>query len=150
MVLGFLSRGRAGTIKRSGFVGRHSMSSVFYRAPGQAYPRAVRGEGVYLWDADGQKYLDGSGGAAISCGFVDGGGGGSRSVDHGDGSYSLTWSTHAPGDFAAFVKLDGIHVLGSPLQLPMCGTPAAPVRARRAHTCAAAAGSRFPGRASRG
>ena len=43
------------------------MSSVFYRAPGQAYPRAVRGEGVYLWDADGQKYLDGSGGAAISC-----------------------------------------------------------------------------------
>ncbi len=28
---------------------------------------AVRGEGVYLYDADGKQYLDGSGGAAISC-----------------------------------------------------------------------------------
>jgi len=27
----------------------------------------VRGEGCYLYDADGQKYLDGSGGAAVSC-----------------------------------------------------------------------------------
>lgn len=27
----------------------------------------VRGEGVYLYDADGKQYLDGSGGAAISC-----------------------------------------------------------------------------------
>jgi adenosylmethionine-8-amino-7-oxononanoate aminotransferase len=28
---------------------------------------AVRGEGVYLYDADGNQYLDGSGGAAVSC-----------------------------------------------------------------------------------
>ena len=27
----------------------------------------VRGEGVYLYDAEGKQYLDGSGGAAISC-----------------------------------------------------------------------------------
>jgi len=27
----------------------------------------VRGDGVYLYDADGKQYLDGSGGAAISC-----------------------------------------------------------------------------------
>jgi len=31
------------------------------------YPLVVRGEGVYLYDADGKQYLDGSGGAAISC-----------------------------------------------------------------------------------
>jgi len=31
------------------------------------YPMVVRGEGVYLYDADGKQYLDGSGGAAISC-----------------------------------------------------------------------------------
>jgi adenosylmethionine-8-amino-7-oxononanoate aminotransferase len=28
---------------------------------------AVRGQGVYLYDADGKEYLDGSGGAAVSC-----------------------------------------------------------------------------------
>ena len=31
------------------------------------YPMAVRGEGVYLYDANGKQYLDVSGGAAISC-----------------------------------------------------------------------------------
>jgi adenosylmethionine-8-amino-7-oxononanoate aminotransferase len=43
------------------------MASVFYRNPGHDYPVAVRGEGVYLYDAEGKQYLDGSGGAAISC-----------------------------------------------------------------------------------
>ena len=43
------------------------MASVFYREPGHDYPVAVRGEGVYLYDAEGKQYLDGSGGAAISC-----------------------------------------------------------------------------------
>ena len=43
------------------------MASVFYRDPGHDYPVAVRGEGVYLYDAEGKQYLDGSGGAAISC-----------------------------------------------------------------------------------
>ena len=43
------------------------MASVFYRDPGHDYPVAVRGEGVYVYDADGKQYLDGSGGAAISC-----------------------------------------------------------------------------------
>ncbi len=43
------------------------MGSVFYRNPLQDYPMVVRGEGVYLYDADGKQYLDGSGGAAISC-----------------------------------------------------------------------------------
>lgn len=43
------------------------MSSVFYRDPQQDYPRGLRGDGVYLYDTDGRQYLDGSGGAAVSC-----------------------------------------------------------------------------------
>lgn len=41
-------------------------SSVFYRTPVKRYPVAVRGEGVYLWDADGRRYLDGSSGALVA------------------------------------------------------------------------------------
>lgn len=43
------------------------MSSVFYRSPNHRYPRGARGEGVYLYDDTGKQYLDGSGGAAVSC-----------------------------------------------------------------------------------
>ncbi|MGI9201131.1 MAG: aspartate aminotransferase family protein [Woeseiaceae bacterium] len=43
------------------------MSNVFYRSDGYNYPVATRGEGVYLYDADGNEYLDGCGGAAVSC-----------------------------------------------------------------------------------
>jgi len=42
-------------------------SNVFYRNPKHDYPVAMRGDGVYLYDADGKQYLDGSGGAAVSC-----------------------------------------------------------------------------------
>lgn len=41
--------------------------SVFYRDLGHDYPVAVRGEGVYVYDATGKQYLDGSGGAAVNC-----------------------------------------------------------------------------------
>ncbi len=43
------------------------MSNVFYRTPRHIYPRAVRGQGVYVYDDGGKQYLDGSGGAAVSC-----------------------------------------------------------------------------------
>ena len=43
------------------------MSSVFYRSPNHTYPRGARGEGVYLYDDQGKQYLDGSGGAAVTC-----------------------------------------------------------------------------------
>jgi adenosylmethionine-8-amino-7-oxononanoate aminotransferase len=43
------------------------MSHVFHRAPRQSYLTAVRGEGAYLYDRDGKRYLDASGGAAVSC-----------------------------------------------------------------------------------
>ncbi|ABF45474.1 aminotransferase class-III [Deinococcus geothermalis DSM 11300] len=40
-------------------------SSVFYRSR-KPYPTAVRGEGVYLYDAQGWRYLDGSSGALVA------------------------------------------------------------------------------------
>ena len=43
------------------------MTRVFHRNPREAYPVAVRGEGAYLIDRDGKRYLDASGGAAVSC-----------------------------------------------------------------------------------
>lgn len=43
------------------------MTRVFHRNPRERYPVAVRGEGAYLVDRDGKRYLDASGGAAVSC-----------------------------------------------------------------------------------
>jgi adenosylmethionine-8-amino-7-oxononanoate aminotransferase len=43
------------------------MTHVFHRNPGQQYPTAVAGDGPYLIDASGKRYLDGSCGAAVSC-----------------------------------------------------------------------------------
>ena len=44
-----------------------SMSHVFHRHAGHEYPVAVAGDGVYLVDRQGRRYLDASGGAAVSC-----------------------------------------------------------------------------------
>lgn len=43
------------------------MTHVFHRDPRNRYPLAVRGDGAYLVDAEGRRYLDASGGAAVSC-----------------------------------------------------------------------------------
>jgi adenosylmethionine-8-amino-7-oxononanoate aminotransferase len=43
------------------------MTHVFHRHLRQTYPTAVAGDGPYLIDAEGRRYLDGSGGAAVSC-----------------------------------------------------------------------------------
>ena len=43
------------------------MSHVFHRDPGRTYPMAVGGDGAYLIDSTGKRYLDASGGAAVSC-----------------------------------------------------------------------------------
>ena len=42
-------------------------SHVFHRDPRIGYPVAVRGEGAYIYDREGRRYLDASGGAAVSC-----------------------------------------------------------------------------------
>ena len=43
------------------------MSHVFPRHSHISAPIAVSGEGCYLIDSNGKRYLDGSGGAAVSC-----------------------------------------------------------------------------------
>jgi len=44
-----------------------AVTHVFHRDPRLKYPVAVRGEGAYLYDREGKRYLDASGGAAVSC-----------------------------------------------------------------------------------
>jgi adenosylmethionine-8-amino-7-oxononanoate aminotransferase len=44
-----------------------SSTHVFHRHLRQQYPVAVAGDGPYLVDSHGKRYLDGSGGAAVSC-----------------------------------------------------------------------------------
>jgi len=43
------------------------MSHVFHRNSRAEPPTVARGEGAYLYDTSGKAYLDGSGGAAVSC-----------------------------------------------------------------------------------
>jgi len=43
------------------------VTRVFHRNPRETYPVAVRGDGAYLVDREGRRYLDASGGAAVSC-----------------------------------------------------------------------------------
>jgi adenosylmethionine-8-amino-7-oxononanoate aminotransferase len=44
---------------------RYPDSHVFYRKLTRGYPRIVRGDGCYLYDDRGRRYLDGSGGAYV-------------------------------------------------------------------------------------
>ncbi|HZB27684.1 MAG TPA: aspartate aminotransferase family protein [Gemmatimonadales bacterium] len=44
---------------------RYPDSQVFYRKLTRNYPRIVRGEGCYVYDDEGHRYLDGSGGAYV-------------------------------------------------------------------------------------
>ena len=44
---------------------RYPKSPVFYRRLKRDYPRIVRGEGVWLYDAEGNRYLDGCSGAYV-------------------------------------------------------------------------------------
>ena len=43
------------------------MEHVFHRFPKTKLPVAARGAGMYLYDTDGNEYLDACGGAAVSC-----------------------------------------------------------------------------------
>jgi adenosylmethionine-8-amino-7-oxononanoate aminotransferase len=43
------------------------MTHIFHRQLNQDMPKAVRGEGIYIFDSNGKQYLDASGGAAVSC-----------------------------------------------------------------------------------
>ena len=41
----------------------HASEPLLHRDPNQHYPVMVRGEGIYLYDADGRRYVDGTAGA---------------------------------------------------------------------------------------
>lgn len=43
------------------------MHHVFHRHTQSALPVAVKGDGIYVIDSNGRRYLDASGGAAVSC-----------------------------------------------------------------------------------
>ena len=49
--------------------------------------------------------------------------------DQGDGTYKLQWSSSSPGTFTVYVKVDGLHVIGSPARMvlvpgvPLTTTP---------------------------
>jgi adenosylmethionine-8-amino-7-oxononanoate aminotransferase len=43
------------------------MTRIVHRSIAHKYPVAVRGEGIHIWDAAGKRYIDASGGAAVSC-----------------------------------------------------------------------------------
>ena len=43
------------------------MGHVFHRSPEAALPSAAEGDGAYILDTAGKRYLDASGGAAVSC-----------------------------------------------------------------------------------
>jgi adenosylmethionine-8-amino-7-oxononanoate aminotransferase len=44
---------------------RRNNDHVFYRSPKKFYPTAERAEGIYIYDTEGKRYLDGSGGAVV-------------------------------------------------------------------------------------
>ena len=44
---------------------KHPRGNIFYRNMHKTHPQIVRGEGVYLFDAEGKRYIDGSGGAIV-------------------------------------------------------------------------------------
>ncbi|HVQ31570.1 MAG TPA: aspartate aminotransferase family protein [Vicinamibacteria bacterium] len=44
---------------------RYPESKVFHRPLGRALPAIARGEGALLWDTEGRRYIDGSGGAVV-------------------------------------------------------------------------------------
>ncbi|MBN3756301.1 aspartate aminotransferase family protein [Paraburkholderia sp. Tr-20389] len=43
------------------------MTTVFHRMPKQTLPVAVKGDGIEIVDSTGKRYIDASGGAAVSC-----------------------------------------------------------------------------------
>jgi adenosylmethionine-8-amino-7-oxononanoate aminotransferase len=44
---------------------KHPFGHVFYRKMGHARPKISHGEGIYLFDENGKKYMDGSGGPLV-------------------------------------------------------------------------------------
>src|SRR5438132_11795806 len=43
----------------------HGLDRVFYRDLRKTYPVIDRGEGIYIWDKTGRRYIDGAGGMYV-------------------------------------------------------------------------------------
>src|SRR6266700_3652494 len=54
-------------VKSTAVIDHAKTSRVIYRSAVSSMPVAVGGEGCYLFDDTGKRYLDASGGAAVSC-----------------------------------------------------------------------------------
>ena len=75
----------------------------------------------HLFTRDKMGNLCKEGGAMeVTCGCVDRPDVESRVTDQQDGSYLLEWFPKEVGRYEVFVKMDGLHVLGSPAPLRMC------------------------------
>src|ERR1039458_1184832 len=53
-------------VPESTTINASSYSAILRRSFRKAFPPAVRGEGVYVWDGHGKRYLDFSGSAAVN------------------------------------------------------------------------------------
>lgn len=68
---------------------QHPHGHVFYRKMGYARPEISHGEGIYLWDTDGKRYIDGSGGPIV--------------VNVGHGRTEITTAMQVQAQKAAYV-----------------------------------------------
>jgi hypothetical protein len=68
-----------------------------------------------------------TGGANLTCGSMSTEGSAelfSSVTDQGDGEYIICWWAPNPGSFTVFVKMDGLHIIGSPTAMQLnSGTP---------------------------
>lgn len=65
-----------------------------------------------------------TGGAVVTAGCMDAGSLESSCVDQGNGAYTVRWWGAQPGTYTVFVKMDGLHVIGSPAVMHLTsGTP---------------------------
>lgn len=58
---------RSGGSGKDQQVGARKVTEIFHRLPRNDLPLAVGGEGVHIIDSTGKRYIDASGGAAVSC-----------------------------------------------------------------------------------
>ncbi len=68
---------------------QHPHGHVFYRKMGYARPEISHGEGIYLWDTNGKRYIDGSGGPIV--------------VNVGHGRSEITTAMQAQAQKAAYI-----------------------------------------------